>query len=53
MGLTCANKMYVMGGGTIILNAISNEVDIYDPLSNTWSVGQPFAIARRNAADGY
>ena len=37
-----------MLGGSF--NTISNEVDIYDPVSNTWSVGQPFAIARRNAA---
>jgi hypothetical protein len=41
------NQMYVLGGA---FNAPSNEVDIYDPLSDTWSVGIPFAIAGRNFA---
>src|SRR5206468_1551537 len=41
------NLMYVLGGA---FNAPSNEVDIYDPVSNTWSVGTPFAIAGRNFA---
>ena len=27
-----------------------NEVQIYDPASNTWSMGFPFAIAGRNFA---
>src|SRR5204863_801867 len=31
-------------------NAPTNEVQIYDPISNTWSVGTPFAIAGRNFA---
>src|SRR5439155_22805423 len=26
----------------------SNEVDIYDPVANIWSVGTPFSEARRN-----
>ena len=26
----------------------SNEVDIYDPVAGTWSIGMPFATARRN-----
>ena len=39
--------MYVMGGGRTAPNP-SNEVDIYDPVSNTWSMGLPFATARRN-----
>ena len=34
------DQMYVLGGG---FNAPSNEVDIYDPVSNTWSLGIPFA----------
>ena len=42
------NQMYVLGGGDLIRP--SNEVDIYDPVSNTWSVGTPFAIAGRNFA---
>ena len=45
--LNFCNQMYVMGGA---FSAISNEVDIYDPVSNTWSIGQPFVTARRNAA---
>ena len=39
--------MYVLGGN---FNAPTNEVEIYDPVSNTWSVGAPFAIAGRNFA---
>ena len=39
--------MYVLGGA---FNTPSNEVDIYDPASNTWSVGTPFALAGRNFA---
>ena len=46
-GLNLCGQMYVLGGA---FNAISNEVDIYDPVSNTWSVGQPFVTARRNFA---
>ena len=41
------DQMYVMGGA---FNLISNEVDIYDPVSDTWSIGTPFNTARRNAA---
>ena len=26
----------------------SNEVDIYDPVTKTWSIGMPFVTARRN-----
>jgi hypothetical protein len=40
-------QMYVMGGGRIAPNP-SNEVDIYDPGTNTWSVGIPFVTGRRN-----
>jgi N-acetylneuraminic acid mutarotase len=46
-GLTFCNKMYVLGGA---FTTPSNEVDIYDPVSNTWSVGTPFALAGRNFA---
>jgi N-acetylneuraminic acid mutarotase len=45
--LNFCNQMYVMGGA---FNLISNEVDIYDPLSDTWSLGNPFVTARRNSA---
>src|SRR5262249_60685189 len=41
------NKMYVMGGGRVAPNP-SNEVDIYDPGTNTWSTGPSFTNARRN-----
>jgi hypothetical protein len=41
------NLMYVLGGN---FNAPTNEVDIYDPVTDTWSVGTPFAIAGRNFA---
>jgi hypothetical protein len=46
-GLNFCNQLWVMGGAFTL---ISSEVDIYDPVSNTWSVGTPFATARRNAA---
>ena len=36
-----------MGGGRTAPNP-SNEVDIYDPGTNTWSIGTPFVTARRN-----
>src|SRR5438105_6817900 len=39
--------MYVMGGGRVTPNP-SNEVDVYDPVSNTWSLGLPFTTPRRN-----
>ncbi len=40
-------KIWVLGGGRVTPNP-SNEVDIYDPVSNTWSVGPPIITARRN-----
>jgi plastocyanin len=40
-------QMYVMGGGRVAPNP-SNEVDIYDPGTNTWTTGDPFSNARRN-----
>src|SRR5204863_8339447 len=39
--------MYVLGGN---FNAPTNEVQIFDPVSSTWSVGTHFAIAGRNCA---
>jgi N-acetylneuraminic acid mutarotase len=47
--LNFCSKLYVMGGGRDAPNP-SNEVDIYDPASNSWSLGQPFVTARRNFA---
>jgi hypothetical protein len=46
-GLNFTGKMYVMGGGRVAPNP-SNEVDIYDPVANSWSTGVPFVHARRN-----
>jgi hypothetical protein len=40
-------QMYVMGGGRVAPNP-SNEVDIYDPTTETWTTGDPFVTARRN-----
>jgi Kelch motif len=46
-GLNFCNKMYVMGGGRVAPNP-SNEVDIYNPSTNSWSTGLSFLNARRN-----
>ncbi|HWX15061.1 MAG TPA: dockerin type I domain-containing protein, partial [Chthoniobacterales bacterium] len=48
--LTFNGKMLVMGGGRVSPNP-SNEVDAYDPGTNTWTVNTPvpaFMTARRN-----
>src|SRR4030095_996518 len=41
------HPMYCLGGN---FAAPTNEVQIFDPVSGTWSVGPPFAIAGRNFA---
>ena len=46
-GLNFNGSMYVMGGGRVAPNP-SNEVNIYNPGTNTWSIGLPFNNARRN-----
>ena len=46
-GLNVNGQMWIMGGGRTAPNP-SNEVDIYDPNSDTWSTGDPFVTARRN-----
>ena len=46
-GLNFNGLMYVMGGGRVAPNP-SNEVDIYDPGTDTWSLGIPFSNGRRN-----
>jgi plastocyanin len=46
-GLNFNGRMYVLGGGRTAPNP-SNEVDIYDPGANMWSVGVPFSNPRRN-----
>jgi N-acetylneuraminic acid mutarotase len=42
-------QMCVLGGGRTAPNP-SNEVDLYMPGPNTWSLGTPFVLARRNMA---
>ena len=46
-GLNFNGKMYVIGGGRVAPNP-SNEVDVYDPGTNTWSTAPSFTNARRN-----
>ena len=46
-GLTFNGNMYVMGGGRVAPNP-STEVDIYNPGTNSWSMGVPFVTPRRN-----
>lgn len=41
------SQMWVLGGGRTAPNP-STEVNIYNPGSNTWTTGVPFATARRN-----
>jgi hypothetical protein len=48
-GLNFCGSMYVMGGGRDAPNP-SNEVDVYDPVTNSWSTGSPFMTGRRNFA---
>ena len=49
-GLTFNGQMLVMGGGRVPPNP-SNEVDVYDPGSNSWSTNiAPFVTPRRNFA---
>src|SRR5438046_1372097 len=42
-------RVWVLGGGRDAPNP-SNEVDIYDPASNSWAVGMHLMTARRNFA---
>ena len=41
--------IWVLGGGRTAPNP-NNEVDIYDPVGDAWSLGPPFVSARRNMA---
>ncbi len=41
--------VWVLGGGRDAPNP-SNEVDVYDPLTDSWSIGLPFVNPRRNFA---
>jgi hypothetical protein len=41
------NQIWVLGGGRVAPNP-SNQVNIYTPGSNTWTIGVSFITARRN-----
>ncbi|HEV7490122.1 MAG TPA: hypothetical protein VGO25_04910 [Rhodanobacteraceae bacterium] len=41
--------IWVLGGGRDAPNP-SNEVDVYDPVADTWTIGPAFVNARRNIA---
>ena len=45
--VTIDGEMWVLGGGRTAPNP-SNEVDIYNPGTNTWRTGPPFTTGRRN-----
>ena len=45
--LTLNGQMFVMGGGRVPPNP-SNEVDVYNPFDNGWTVFSAFMTARRN-----
>ena len=51
-GAVVNNKIYVMGGVVDMSNTTTRRVDIYDPLNNTWSLGDslPEPLARAGAA---
>src|SRR4029079_17622938 len=42
-----AGEMWLLGGGRTAPNP-SNEVDIYNPGTNTWRMGPAFTTGRRN-----
>ncbi len=46
-GLSFNGKLYVMGGGRVAPNP-STQVDVYNPVTNTWTTDLPFTTARRN-----
>jgi N-acetylneuraminic acid mutarotase len=45
--LTLNGQMFVMGGGRVPPNP-SNEVDVYNPFNNSWTIFSAFMTARRN-----
>jgi N-acetylneuraminic acid mutarotase len=49
-GLNFGNQLWVIGGDDTTYPNPTNEVDVYDPVSNTWSLGQPMNTARSNFA---
>ena len=44
------NQVWVLGGGRTPPKNPSKEVDIYDPATNSWGLGPPFMLERRNFA---
>ena len=50
--LNFCNQMYVMGGGRTAPNP-SNEVDIYDPVANSWSVWHTVLRGPAQFPDGH
>ena len=49
-GLNFCSQLWVIAGDDTTFPNPSNQVNIYDPLSDTWSLGDPIATARRNFA---
>jgi plastocyanin len=47
-GLNFNGQLWVLGGDDTTFPNPTNEVDIYDPLSDSWSLGPAFVTARRN-----
>src|SRR5438552_9128722 len=47
-GLNFSGQFWVLGGDDTTFPNPTNEVDIYDPLSDSWSLGPAFVTARRN-----
>ena len=45
--LTIGGTMWVLGGGRVAPNP-SSEIDVYDPATNSWSIGPSMGAARRN-----
>jgi plastocyanin len=47
-GLNFNGQLWVLGGDDTTFPNPTNEVDIYDPLSDSWSLGPAFVTGRRN-----
>jgi hypothetical protein len=48
-GAVVNNKIYVMGGVVDMSNTTTRRVDIYDPVTNTWSLGDSLPEPLRQA----
>jgi N-acetylneuraminic acid mutarotase len=49
-GFNLCNQLWVPGGDDTTFPNPTDEVDVYDPVSNSWSLSQPMNTARRNFA---